>query len=114
MDMTTRGDATGDNAGPPADDRTYRILKVVVIVLGVLIVLSFFIVFGTIIYRVSNFEPRTPTAVETTLPVPADAEVVDVGAGDGRILVTVRDASGIAIYVLDGRSYVVRAIIRPR
>ena len=70
--------------------------------------------FGTIIHRVSNFEPRTPTAVETTLPVPAEAEIVDVGAGDGRILVTVRDASGIAIYVLDGRSYVVRAIIRPR
>lgn len=112
--MNARHDAAGDNVGPPADDRTYRILKAVVIILGILLVLSFFIVFGTIIYRVSNLEPRAPEAVETTLPIPADAVIVDVSAGDGRILVTVRDGSGTAIYVLDGRSYTLRAVIRPQ
>lgn len=112
--MNARHDAASDNAGPPADDRTYRILKAVVIILGVLLVLCFFIVFGTIIYRVSNLEPRAPATVETTLPIPASAKIVDVSAGDGRILVTVRDSSGTTIYVLDGRSYAIRAIIRPQ
>lgn len=120
MDTSPHAAATDRSAAPPRDpreERTYRILKAVVIILGVMLVGSFLVVFGTIAYRASTFAERAAArsgepAAETLLPAPPGARIVDVAIGADKALVTIEDGRGRAVLVVDLQSYRVLRTLR--
>ncbi len=99
QDTTTEADA------PKQSSHYVRIMLVVVIVLGVLLVAGAGVVISTVIKRVSN-----PDAIitkqgfgETTLHVPAGAQLLGVENGDTRLVLHLKDADGTFLILIDPR-----------
>ena len=70
MTMSTANRTTGKNTG----------LKITVIVLGVILVVGFLAMIGTVVYQLSHMKKKAPTAAATTvsgesLPVFGDVSV---------------------------------------
>ena len=92
-----------------------RALLILVITLGVILVGGVAVVVGTIIKRVSDPESNVPVRPgfgETQIQLPAGSEIDDIIAGDGRIIVRVRDAGGTMLILLDSRRGEERGRIR--
>ena len=89
----------------PKSTPTYRILKVVVIVLGVLLLLAFVMVVVGIGMRMSGHAPgqsNTPGKFE----LPAGAHIESTEVAGSSLVMTVREPSGTSIYIFnasDGR-----------
>ncbi|MEO1198242.1 MAG: hypothetical protein AAFX39_03245 [Pseudomonadota bacterium] len=101
-------------APPKRDDETsYRIMLVVVIVLGIALVVCFFVVFGTIAYRLMDrgLPDRSTEVVRHTLDVGSDARIVEIEANNDRLYVLIEDDGERAIHVLDADRLTPRAVI---
>ena len=100
-----------------SDERSYRILLVVVIVLGIALVISFFVVVGTIIYRLSTagLPDRSSTIAEHHLGLDPGAGIVEIEATDGRLFLLVEEPDGARrVHVMDARRLTPEAVILPR
>lgn len=91
--------------------RAQRNLKIAVIVMGVLLVVGFFVVFATIALRIAGSdEPAQDAAPATVLNgdvarlLGPKAEVVSTSVDGGRLAVVVQRPEGISILVVDLRS----------
>ncbi|ESR27046.1 hypothetical protein N177_0356 [Lutibaculum baratangense AMV1] len=79
------------------------------IVMGVLIVIGFFVVVGTIVNRMGGEEmPEGPASVVSRPEIAAllgpDAEVVSAQTDSGRLALTVKTPEGIRVLLIDMRS----------
>jgi hypothetical protein len=103
-DQSARGDAA-DIPPPP------RGLKTAVVIMGVLLIVGFIIVFGTIIYRVvapgdEAGDAAAPRGVYGAVDValPAGAAIVSTGVSGDRAVVRIRAGDGTeSLVVLDLR-----------
>jgi hypothetical protein len=84
---------------------SYRGLKAAVIVMGVMLVLGFILVLGMIIYRLVHPAQDEEIAAQASfqeIAMPGDAELVDSKIGEGRLVLTVREANGaITLVIID-------------
>ncbi|MEC7588669.1 MAG: hypothetical protein VX425_07600, partial [Pseudomonadota bacterium] len=95
MTEHTQNPPDGETEGSPDTRSRYvRTLLIVATTMGVILVGGFAVVVGTIIKRVSDPESNVPVRPgfgETQIQLPAGSEIDDIIAGDGRIIVRVRD-----------------------
>lgn len=94
--MTPRADET-------KGDATYRVLKAVVISLGVLIVIALGALVGAAIVKGTGGGPSSASA-PFAAALPADARIVGTAMGEGRILVQVSSPAGDEVLVFDAAS----------
>lgn len=74
------------------------ILGVSLAIMGV----GFFVVFGVIVYRLSQHGPAAGEAVVTALGLPADARLLSMTADGGRVFLAVESGGRTSIHVVDG------------
>jgi Family of unknown function (DUF6476) len=88
--------------------RQVRVLKIVVIVMGILLVGGFAFVLATIVYQASKGGQSGATALpgglETELPIPKDATVTSLSLDGDRLALHLSSTAGAEIVVLDLRS----------
>jgi hypothetical protein len=91
--------------------RAYRNLKIAVVVMGVLLVVGFAVVFGTIIARLASSGERpahAPVTVEAGAEVARllgpDSEVVSTNVDSNRLALVVRRPDGLGLLIVDLRS----------
>ena len=91
--------------------RAYRNLKIAVVVMGVLLVVGFAVVFGTIIARLAATGERpaqAPVTVEAGAEVARllgpDSEVVSTNVDSNRLALVVRRPDGLGLVIVDLRS----------
>lgn len=81
---------------------------------GGTLALGLFAVFGAIFYRIATSDTSeaplppgaaVPTVARAALGVPADATLVSVAVGEGRIVLGYRHAGGESVVVLDDETY---------
>ena len=101
--------------------RQVRILKVVVIVMGVLLVGGFALVLGAIVYQASNVgksaarvNAAMDPALETLLAIPPGAQIRHMATGDGRLVIHLEAGGAGEIVILDINSGQVLSRIRLR
>ncbi|MEJ8574124.1 DUF6476 family protein [Microbaculum marinum] len=92
-------------------ERNYRILKISVIVMGVLIVLGLIVVFATIVNRmVASDAPDEAAPVAVALPADVatilgpDGDVVSTALDGSRLAIVFKRPEGHAVLVVDLRS----------
>jgi len=85
--------------------RQVRVLKIVVIVMGILLVGGFAFVLATIVYQASKGGQSGATALpgglETELPIPKDATVTAMSLDGDRLALHLKSAAGAEIAVID-------------
>ena len=96
--------------------RQVRVLKIVVIVMGILLVGGFAFVLATIVYQASkggqSGAAALPAGLETGLPIPKDATVTALSLDGDRLALHLNSAAGAEIVVVDLRTGKVIARIR--
>lgn len=105
--------ARGDSKAPLS---SYSILKFVVIFLGVLLVLGFVVVVGTIVYRLANSDPPAVAAIgsaavagpeiaellsEIELSLPSGSEITGHDLDGARLAIRLQGAAGAEIWIVD-------------
>jgi len=87
-----------------------RLLKVIVVTLGILIIIMLAVIVGTVIYRMSHAggdkaATEAPAAVTSELDVPPGSTLKDMTPTDRELYLHVQDAmGGDHIYALDRKS----------
>jgi hypothetical protein len=86
--------------------QNHRLLKGIVITLGVLIVVMLALMVGTVIWRMKHApEPPPPAPVSTDLAVPPGSTVLGMTPTERELYLRLRDGEGHDhIYVLDRRN----------
>ena len=105
--------APGD---PKAQPASYSILKFIVIFLGILLILGFAVLVGTIVYRLVNSEPKEAPGVVTTaaektavtallseieLALPAGSQITGHDLDGARLAIRLQTAAGTEIWIVD-------------
>ncbi len=105
---TRTTDTSSGAAKPPASARTVEILRWIVIGLGILLVIAFFVLVGRILYLVLAPSPQpasrpaiTREAVEAVLPLPSGASVKSHSLSGDRLAVHVVGPVGDSLVVVD-------------
>lgn len=90
---------------PPPDPRNVRLLKTVVIVLGVLLVLGTVVLISAIVYRASKLSSKATgiSGFEITEQLPPGSQIVSTQHVGDRISVRVKTTTGERIVVFDIR-----------
>ena len=103
----------GDSKAPLS---SYSILKFIVIFLGVLLVLGFVVVAGTIVYRLGNSDPPEAARIGSTaiaspeiakllrdieLSLPEGSEISGHDLDGGRLAIRLQGAAGAEIWIVD-------------
>jgi len=88
-----------------------KLLKIIVVTLGILIVIMLAVIVGTVIYRMSGgdgevaVEAPSSSSVRPDLPVPPGSTLRTMTPGDRELYLHVRDgAGGDHVYALDRKS----------
>jgi flagellar basal body-associated protein FliL len=86
-----------------------KLLKIIVVALGILIVIMLAVIVGTVIYRMSHTADEaaveTPSAVTPDLAVPPGSTLQAMTPTDRELYLHVRDgAGGDHVYALDRKS----------
>ncbi|MDX5361381.1 MAG: DUF6476 family protein [Alphaproteobacteria bacterium] len=114
--MTGPAQTTDTSQDPPQpganDDRTYRILKWVVIVMGVLLVVGFVVIVIGMISKIQGFTganraaalQRVSAPYEAAVTLPAGARIVETAVGDGLVVLRLETPGGPALLLVDPRT----------
>jgi hypothetical protein len=85
--------------------RHVRVLKIVVIAMGILLVGGFALVMATIVYQASkggqSGAPPMPGGPQTELLIPKDATVTSLSLDGDRLALHLKSAAGAEIAVID-------------
>ena len=89
-----------------------KLLKIIVVTLGILIVIMLAVIVGTVIYRMSHggdgevaVEAPSSSSVRPDLPVPPGSTLRTMTPGDRELYLHVRDgAGGDHVYALDRKN----------
>ncbi|MCP1334908.1 DUF6476 family protein [Futiania mangrovi] len=114
--MPDPAQTTDTSQDPPqdgaSDDRTYRILKWVVIVMGVLLVVGFVVIVVGMISKIQGFTganrkaaPQSVSApYEAAVTLPPGARIVETAVGDGLVVLRLETPRGPALLLVDPRT----------
>jgi hypothetical protein len=98
----------------PNNNQTYRVMRVVVITLAVLIFLAFSILIAGFVIRLSGGAKSAAAEPAQITQLPAGARIEELKLEGGRVVLRVRTAKGEEIDIVDGGSgRVVGRIIAP-
>ena len=80
-----------------------RVLRIVVIVLGVMLALCFVTVFGVIAYRLANPRPAVAEHGDYAAALPAGSRIVSVDVEGDRLAIHVTSGEASEILLIDAR-----------